>query len=112
MEATHGLRTALMAVGLCAGLNLLWIDGAKAAQVWEDCQPYRVAVFDGRAHTACLGNPTWYVVTYANHSDAFVNRFVAVTTAAIAANKPLKILYDNAVGSPSDREVLSVEMFK
>lgn len=106
-------RITSVALALALSVPALSLTNtAHAAPVWVDCQPYRVAEFDGRAHTQCSGDGTWYVVNFGNHSVEFASRFIALVTSAIAANKPLKILYDNASADANNREVLAVEMFK
>jgi hypothetical protein len=90
----------------------LFPNKSYAAAVWGDCQPTRILLREYEVATICTGGSTWFLVTLNQHSTAFANRYVAVLTSAIAANKPIKILYDNAVGSAGAREVIAVDMLK
>lgn len=97
--------STLTSIGIWTALAIQ-PSSASAEQTRDYCVPTEVAVYEGRVHARC-GN-TFYVRYYSDTSSEFIDRFIAVTNAALVAGREVIFLYDTDDNSGNDRKPLAV----
>jgi hypothetical protein len=95
----------VFAVAVISLIHLLPAPEASAAQVWANCKPTEVAVWNNRVHVRCSvaapGGIEFFAVQILSGNAADVDRFVNLTSRAITNARLVSILFESTDTSPN-----------
>lgn len=117
------VKISILAGVLALGASLGAASPAHAGNVWRPCKIVDVLVrpdsmsvrctpYFNYANTLPTMYPEWFSVQAAAFSVQYFDRVLSLLMTALAHDKEVKILYDDADKDPKNPKILTVDVFK